>query len=306
MSKQQNILITGANSGFGLLTTKLLLQQGHHVVASMRDPNHRNAQTAHEIKQLGGMVVDIDVTNEESVTTGITEAIKLAGHLDVLVNNAGVGVLGLQEAFTTDDIKSVFEINVFGLNRMIRAILPHFHQRHSGLILNVSSILGRMTIPFYGPYNASKWAVEALSENYRTELSKFGIDVTIVEPGGFPTEFIDRLVKPSDTVRLQHYGDMAAAPQAALEGFEQALAANPAQNPQLVADAIADVIAKTPGSRPFRTVVDKMGMGEPIAAYNEQLATITKNIYQAFGTAEMLELNVKENEKNKLSIKIDI
>lgn len=287
MSKQQNILITGANSGFGLLTTKLLLQQGHHVVASMRDPNHRNAKTAHEIKQLGGMVVDIDVTNEESVTTGITEAIKLAGHLDVLVNNAGVGVLGLQEAFTTDDIKSVFEINVFGLNRMIRAVLPHFHQRHSGLILNVSSILGRMTIPFYGPYNASKWAVEALSENYRTELSKFGIDVTIVEPGGFPTEFIDRLVKPSDTVRLQHYGDMAAAPQAALEGFEQALAANPAQNPQLVADAIADVIAKTPGSRPFRTVVDKMGMGEPIAAYNEQLASITQNIYQAFGTAEM-------------------
>ncbi|RDH43389.1 SDR family oxidoreductase [Zooshikella ganghwensis] len=297
MSKQQNILITGANSGFGLLTTKLLLQQGHHVVASMRDPNHRNAQTAHEIKQLGGMVVDIDVTNEESVTTGITEAIKLAGHLDVLVNNAGVGVLGLQEAFTTDDIKSVFEINVFGINRMIRAVLPHFHQRHSGLILNVSSILGRMTIPFYGPYNASKWAVEALSENYRTELSKFGIDVTIVEPGGFPTEFIDRLIKPSDTVRLEHYGDMAAAPQAALEGFEQALAANPTQNPQLVADAIADVIAKTPGSRPFRTVVDKMGMGEPIAAYNEQLATITKNIYQAFGTAEMLELNVKENEK---------
>ncbi|MGI0119576.1 SDR family oxidoreductase [Zooshikella sp. RANM57] len=293
MSTKQNILITGANSGFGLLTTKLLLQQGHHVVASMRDPNHRNAQTANEIKQLGGMIVDIDVTNEESVSTGVSAAIKQAGHIDVLVNNAGVGVNGVQEAFTTDDIKAIFEINVFGLNRMIRAVLPHFHQRHSGLILNVSSILGRMTIPFYGPYNASKWAVEALSENYRTELSNFGIDVALVEPGGFPTDFIDRLVKPSDTTRLDNYGDMANAPQVALEGFEQALATNPAQNPQLVADAITNVIAKTPGSRPFRTVVDKMGMGEPIEAYNQQLATITQNIYQAFGTAEMLKLNHK-------------
>ncbi|MDE1462495.1 SDR family oxidoreductase [Spartinivicinus poritis] len=290
---KQNILITGSNSGFGLLTTKLLLQQGHNVIASMRDPEGRNSQVASEIKSLGGLIVNIDVTDENSVIAGVASAIEQAGHIDVLVNNAGIGVHGIQESFSTDDLKAVFEINVFGLNRMIRAVLPHFHQRHSGLVLNVSSLLGRMTIPFYGPYNATKWAVEALSENYRTELSSFGIDVAIIEPGGFPTEFIGRLIKPSDTERLNNYGDMANAPKAALEGFEQALAANPAQNPQIVADAVAKVIATAPGSRPFRTVVDKMGMGEPIEAYNQQLAALTKDIYQVFGTAEMLELKVQ-------------
>ncbi len=259
----------------------------------MRDPKGRNTKIANEIKSLGGTIVNIDVTDESSVASGVASAIEQAGHIDVLVNNAGIGVHGIQESFSSDDLKAVFEINVFGLNRMIRAILPHFHQRRSGLILNVSSLLGRMTIPFYGPYNASKWAVEALSENYRTELSSFGIDVAIIEPGGFPTEFIGRLLKPSDTARLKSYGDMANAPKTSLEGFEQALSANPAQNPRIVADAIIQVITTAPGSRPFRTVVDKMGMGEPIEAYNQQLATLTKNIYQAFGTADMLELKVQ-------------
>ncbi len=287
------VLITGTSSGFGLLATKQLLAQGHTVVASMRDPEGRNSDIATELKGLGALIAHIDVTDENSVALGVASALEMAEGLDVLVNNAGLGVHGIQETFDTEDLKKVFDINVFGVHRMIRAVLPHFHANHSGLILNVSSILGRITVPFYGPYNATKWALEALTENYRTELSAFGIDVALIEPGGFPTDFIGRLIQPSDTDRLQHYGDMAQAPKASLESFEQALAANPAQNPQLVSDAIAAVIETPAGQRAFRTVVDKMGMGEPVEVYNDHLRQVTEGIYQAFGTDGMLKLNAK-------------
>jgi len=288
----KKILITGASSGFGWLTTRTLLEKGNTVVASMRDPGVRNRAVADELAASGAKITEIDVADEASVERGVQMAVELAGGLDVLVNNAGIGVTGLQEAFTSEDWKRLFDINVFGVQRMNRAVLPCFRGQRSGLLLQISSLLGRITIPFCGPYNASKWAVEAMTENYRTELSAFGVDVCIVEPGGFPTTFMDNLMKPSDTNRAAGYGDFAAAPAAALEGFEKALEANKQQDPQIVADAIADLIGAPAGQRPFRTVVDKLGMGESIKGYNDHLAEVTAGIYQAFGTANMLQLKV--------------
>ncbi len=293
----KKILITGASSGFGKLTTEALINAGHHVVASMRDPEGRNAEIANEFRTKGADIVNIDVTDESSVNSGVAEAIKLAGGLDVLVNNAGVGVMGLSENFTIDDMQTLFDINVFGVQRTTRAVLKHFHEKNSGYVINVSSILGRMTIPFYGPYNASKWALEALTENYRTELSQFGIDFGLVEPGGFPTAFMDRLITPSDESRNAYYGEFAHAPKQAFEGFEQALHANPEQNPKLVAAAILQLINTPAGKRPFRTVVDRMGMGEPIETYNQQLADITHGIYSAFGMDELLTLKASTEEE---------
>jgi NAD(P)-dependent dehydrogenase (short-subunit alcohol dehydrogenase family) len=286
----KRILVTGAGSGFGNLTTQSLLTRGHTVVASMRDIGGRNKPIAEDLSSAGAHIVDIDVTNDDSVTAGVEQAIDLGGGMDVLVNNAGIGVLGLQEAFTAADWQSLFDINVFGVQRMNRAMLPYFRKQRSGLLLHVSSLLGRMTIPFYGPYNASKWALEALVENYRTELSAFGVDSCLVEPGGFPTNFIDRLMKPGDVSRPAEYGEMAQAPAAALAIFEQALAANPQQDPQLVADAIVKLVETPAGQRPFRTVVDKLGMGDPIEAYNDHLAEVTTGVYTAFGMANMLQL----------------
>ena len=209
-------------------------------------------------------------------------AVEQAGGLDVVINNAGVGVLGLQEAFTIDDWQKLFDINVFGVQRVNSAVIPGMRARGSGLLIQVASMLGRMTIPFYGPYNASKWALEALSENYRTELSGFGADCCIVEPGGYPTNFMDNLMTPSETACLESYGDFALAPKASFEGFEQALAANPAQNPQDVADAVVELIATPAGQRRLRTVVDKMGMGDQIKPYNDQLEQLTAGIYGVF------------------------
>ena len=286
----QRILITGASSGFGKLTTHTLLKKGKTVVASMRNAKSKNQQAAEELQSAGAHIVEIDVTDDASVEQGVTAAIEMAGGMDVVVNNAGVGVIGLQETFTPEDWQNLFNINVFGVQRVNRAILPYMRAKSSGLIIYVSSLLGRMTIPFYGPYNASKWALEALAENYRTELSGLGIESCIVEPGGFPTAFMDALIKPSDSSRDDSYGEFTQAPVGFFKNFEQALAGNPEQKPQNVADAIAALIDTPAGQRSFRTVVDKMGMGDHLEGYNEQLAQITSGIYNAFGIGDMLKL----------------
>ena len=292
MSK--NIMITGASSGFGRLTTETLLKNGHNVVASMRGVNGKNKSAADELKAAGAHIVEIDVTDEDSVNKGVQQAIDLMGNLDVVINNAGLGVMGLQESFTVDDWKKLFEVNVFGLQRVNRAVMPHMRKNNSGLIVFVSSLLGRITLPFYGPYNASKWAVEAMAENYRSELSAFGVDVCIVEPGGYPTNFLSSLLTPSDKSRDQSYGPMAQAPQAAMENFAQVLKSNPEQNPQDVADTMAKLVNTAAGDRPFRSIVDKMGMGASLVEYNGHLEQIMSGLFSSFGMADMLKLKTSK------------
>lgn len=284
------IIITGASGGFGKLTVQALRKNGHQVAATMRDPGGKNQKSAAELKELGCTIIEMDVTNDASVDRGVTKAIQELGGIDVVINNAGQGVLGLQESFTAEDWKKVFDVNVFGVQRVCRAVLPHFKEKKAGLIVNISSLLGRITVPFYGPYNASKWALEALSENYRSELSQLGIEVCIVEPGGYPTTFIDHLLRPSDSSRNSSYGEMGGMAEGFLKGFEEALAKNPAQDPKNVAAAIADLMDQASGKRPFRTIVDKMGMGDHIAGYNQQLAQITSGIYGAFGIGHLLSV----------------
>ena len=129
------------------------------------------------------------------------------------------------------------------------------------------------------------------TENYRTELSQFGIDVSLVEPGGYPTTFMERLIQPSDTSRDTSYHGLEPTPESFFNNFEEALASNPAQNPQDVADAIVNLINTDKSVRPFRTIVDKMGMGEHIEGYNNGLEQITKGVYGAFGIDHLLTLN---------------
>lgn len=290
------ILVTGASSGFGELIVTDLVSTGHRVAGTVRDPEGRNADAANRLRAKGIEVIDIDVTDDRSVENGVAEALGALGAIDVLVNNAGVGVVGLQENFSADDLLKAFDVNVFGVHRMTRAVLPTMRARGSGLILNISSLLGRVTIPFLGPYNATKWAVEALSENYRVELSQFGVDVAVIEPGGFPTAFFGNLLQPTTKDRDPGYGDMAIAPQAMLEGMGQSLAANPEQKPQIVADAVLKVINTTPGQRPFRTEVDRSGMADPIAPYNIQAEKITEQLFIAYGMDGMLKLNTDSDK----------
>jgi len=288
------VLITGALGGFGMLTVKQLVADGHSIVGTSRDISGRNKTKTAEIEGLGTRVVEMDVTDDASVARGVEAGNRHLGGIDVLINNAGVGVLGLTEAFTPDDVKRVFEINVFGVHRVTRAVLPAMRQASRGLIINISSLLGRIAIPFYGPYNASKWALEGLTENYRVEVSQSGVEVCLVEPGGYPTTFIDNLLRPSDTDRTKTYGSMGEMVQPFLENFEKALAANPSQDPQNVARAIAALIAQPHGTRPFRTIVDNMGMGGPIGEYNAALAKVTDGIYGNFGIGQLLKVKTRQ------------
>jgi len=287
-----NVLITGAGRGFGRLIAATLLKDGHTVVGTLRDAEGRNRGAAAELRAAGAHAVEMDVTDDPSVRRGMGQALEKAGGLDVVVNNAGVGVLGLQESFTPDDWRRLFEVNVFGVQRVNRAILPHMRERRSGLLVHISSLLGRMPIPYYGPYNASKFALEALADNYRLELSSFGIESVLVEPGGYPTTFMDSLLRPSDGARTEQYGAMTGAPESFFAAFEKVLVGPNAPNPQWVADAVAAVIRAPRGQRPFRTVVDRLGMGAALEPYNRAIEEIQRDVFAAFGLADTLKLRI--------------
>jgi NAD(P)-dependent dehydrogenase (short-subunit alcohol dehydrogenase family) len=270
----QKILITGASGGFGKLTVKTLIDKGHQVAAAMRDINGKNKAVATELSKAGAKIIELDVTKDQSVTNGVNKAITELGALDVLFNNAGVGTLGMQEFFTTSDYQRLFDVNVFGVQRMNRAVAPYFRKNRKGLIIYTSSLLGRIALPFYGPYQSSKWALEAMAENYRVELSSFGIENCIVEPGGYPTTFMENLLEPTDNSQTTSYGDFMKFPEQMFGNFENVLKNNPQQNPQRVADAIADLIDKPYGDKPFRTTVDFIGMGDHVQKYNEHLEQV--------------------------------
>lgn len=286
----KKVLITGASSGFGKLTTMLLLKNGYSVAASMRDINGRNKDIAGELRDAGARIIQLDVTNDDSVSAGVENAISELDGLDVLINNAGVGVLGMQEFFTLGDFQKIFDVNVFGVQRVNRLVIPHFRKKKDGLIIYISSLLGRIAMPFYGLYQSSKWALEALAENYRVELSGFGIENCVVEPGGYPTAFADNLMRPSDKSREASYGDFAQLPEKMLENFEGFLKLNPQQDPVKVAEAILELIEKPKGEKPFRTPVDFIGMGEHIQKYNEHLEQIMTGLYSNFGTQGLLQV----------------
>ncbi|MGY3686859.1 SDR family oxidoreductase [Vibrio coralliilyticus] len=285
----QTVLITGVNSGFGYLTANTLSDNGYTVIGTMRDPQGRNASIANEFAAKGVMIVDIDVTDDESVTRGVQHTLEKTGTIDILINNAGVGTLGWQESFTIDDFKKVFDINVFGVQRLTRAVLPYMKKQQQGTLIQISSILGKFVLPFLGSYNASKHAVEGLVENYRAELTQFGIQSLIVQPGGFGTDFGANLLKSSDTAVSQSYGEHANAPEQMWAGTEQSHDAEDAPNPQMVADAILKLIETKPEERTFRTVVDGTGLNPVIGEINASTEKAMQTIYTAYGMENLLQ-----------------
>lgn len=285
----KRVLVTGASGAVGHATCTALVGRGHRVAGTMRNKGGKNADVARSLEALGVRVVEMDVTVDASVDAGVAATVEALGGLDVVFNNAGIGSYGVQELFSADEMRRVFDVNVFGVQRVMRAALPHLRAQGAGTVVYTSSLIGRVSIPFYGTYCGSKWALEAVAQAYRAELARFGIDSFIVEPGALPTAFLDGMLQPAAQ-------DPAYAPEAALlgpslDGLVQMLQANPAQRPERVATLVADLIDAPHGRRPFRVVVDQTGMGEPIDRYNTHLAEVTRGLYTAFGNGEMLRLN---------------
>lgn len=284
----RKVLVTGANGEFGQLITKTLLAAGHIVIASMRDIQARNNQQKKQLEALGAYVVDIDVTDEASVNKGVNQAFEYAQGLDVVINNAGLGCYGIQETFTDHDWQKIFDVNVFGVQRVNRAALPYFKANKEGLILHVSSLIGRMTLPYWGPYSASKWALEALAETYRIELSQFNIDSCIVEPGPYATSFFENLLAPSDNTRVVDASDQKQEAKEIYSNFSEFLSSCSEQNTKNVTHAILQLISMQTGKRPLRTIVDNSGIGEHIEGYNKHHEQLTSDVFHQFGIENML------------------
>jgi NAD(P)-dependent dehydrogenase (short-subunit alcohol dehydrogenase family) len=189
MSK--TVFISGASSGIGAATGEFFLKKGWQVAASMRNPEKAPSWTRHA----ECLVVRLDVTDNESIKTAIAAAVERFGTIDVLINNAGYALNGPLEGFDAEALKRQFDTNVLGLIEVSRAVLPLMRAKHSGTIVNVSSIGGRIGFPFASPYNATKFAVEGLSESLRFELGLHGIRVKLVEPGGIKTDFYSRSIE---------------------------------------------------------------------------------------------------------------
>jgi len=284
-----NIVITGTSSGFGRLTTETLAKAGHTVFATMRNIGGKNAPAAKALQAHSGPgrihVLELDVTSEASVQKAF-EAIarETGGAIDVVFNNAGRFSLGVQEAYSIAEVQSLFDTNVFGTLRVNRAALPLLRKRRSGLVINMSSIVGCISLPCVGPYAASKFAIEALTDASRDELKSLGIDVVMLQPGAFPTEVGNNGLYPADAPRANEYGEVATIPQKMGEALGQLFASPQSPKPQEVADAVKQLIDTPAGRRPDRVVVDKL-TGDPIRAVNQVYGTQRQALMAAFGMA---------------------
>jgi NADP-dependent 3-hydroxy acid dehydrogenase YdfG len=282
MSK--TILITGASSGFGRDTAETLHCAGHTVYASMRGVQGKNRDAAEALRKLGVKTMELDVSDDASVKAGVENVLAEAGKIDVLVNNAGIASAGVTEAFTTEQAKAIFDTNVIGLLRVTRAVLPSMRRRHDGLIINIGSILGRVTFPFIGIYGASKFAVEALTDSLRYEVSQLGVEVVEVQPSGYPTNFFTNLQSPASTEVTKAYGEVGEIPDAMVKTLMASLEGKNAPNTHDVGEAVAKLVAQSKGSRAARTVV-----GAPFGSdkANEDVAPLQAQVVEALGLSHL-------------------
>ncbi|CAG5071541.1 3-phenylpropionate-dihydrodiol/cinnamic acid-dihydrodiol dehydrogenase [Dyadobacter sp. CECT 9623] len=268
----KTILITGASSGIGKETAKLFQAKGWNIVATMRNP-----ETETELGELENILVaKLDVLDPSSIDHAVKEGIARFGQIDVLLNNAGYGAYGVLESFSREQIIRQFDTNVIGLLDVTKAVLPHFRANKSGIIINISSIGGKMSFPLGTLYHGTKFAVEGISESLGYEVEEFGGQVKIVEPGAIATDFTGRSLDFSNDESMTEYqpivGKLLAATQAM---FGQASPAS------VVADVIYE--AATDGTDRLRYAAGEDA--KAIIAQRQQAddATFTSVIKSLFG-----------------------
>lgn len=225
--------ITGCSTGFGRELSRVLLGRGHGVVVTARDP-----ATLDEFAASGNaLVAALDVTVPAQIADVVRQAEARFGHIDVLVNNAGYGYLSAIEEGEDDEVRAMFETNVFGLADMTKAVLPGMRARRSGHIVNISSMAGLVGFPGIGYYNATKFAVEGLSEALAKETAPLGIKVTIVEPGPFRTDWAGRSLKVPRTA-IADYARSAGARRDAVQGYSGTQPGDPVRGVEAIINAV--------------------------------------------------------------------
>ena len=255
---EQTIFVTGTSNGMGKVMAQSLARNGYKVIATMRDVHGKNAASAEALRNLDAAhpveIIDIDVTQDESVMRGVAKALEAVGRIDVLVNCAGVMWTGITEAFSARQLQAILDTNLVGPFRLMKAVLPHMRERKSGLCITVTSLAGRTMAPGMGIYSASKAGMEALAEILGYEVASQNVDTVIVEPGPFQTNLINAGQVPDDQ-------DIAKAYEAYFSPFSMVqsnvekviMAEGPEKtDPQLVADLVQHLIELPAGQRPLR------------------------------------------------------
>ncbi|MGR9240506.1 SDR family oxidoreductase [Rhizobium leguminosarum] len=295
MSKQV-IIITGASSGFGALTARALAKAGHTVYAGMRATEGRNAPAVADAAEFARdnnvdlRSVELDVASDASVVSGIARIIADAGRLDVIIHNAGHMSFGPAEAFTPEQFAELFDINVLSTQRVNRAALPYLRKQGTGLLVWVSSSSSRGgTPPYLSPYFAAKAAMDSLAVSYASELTRWGIETSIIVPGAFTkgTNHFAHSGSPDDTARAAEYneGPYKGVPEQALQGLA---ALEPADaDAGTVAVAIVDVVGKPFGTRPFRVHIDPSADGAEIV--NGVADRVRAELFRRIGLEDLLK-----------------
>ncbi|HEY6270234.1 MAG TPA: SDR family oxidoreductase [Candidatus Acidoferrum sp.] len=286
MKSGEVVLVTGTSSGFGRLIAETLARKNFQVFATMRNVKGRNAAAVREIAELARreslslQTLELDVTDDVSVESAVSKVVLQCGRLDVLVNNAGFGIVDLAETVTMAQAQRQFDTNFFGVLRMNRAVLPVMKRQGSGLLLHVSSGAGRLVIPGMGLYCASKFAMEALAETYRYELASQGIDSVVLEPGAYATPIMEKLERGEDPSRKSGYGEMGEIPDKI-----QAKIASSRANPQEIADTVLQIIETPAGRRKLRYRVGPGGPG--VQRINALTDEVQVQLLEAFGITEL-------------------
>ncbi|MDJ0749709.1 MAG: SDR family oxidoreductase [Woeseiaceae bacterium] len=281
MSKK--ILITGCSSGFGLDAAKTLAKKGHHIYATMRDVDGRNAPKAQGLLDFAASenvsisIHEMDVTSDASVRDAVSEM----DQVDVLINNAGYGYGGPVETFAGEEILAQLDLNVVGAARTANAVLPGMRARGDGLIIQVSSTAGRAAFPGFGVYHASKWGLEGMSEAMRYELAPLGIDVVIVEPGPFATNFFDNMKQGSQQGVMGAYGHVGEFFSGFQSNVEELFDSDEAPtDPHVVVEIFERLIDTPRGQRPIRTIA---GLDFGFQALNDASEPIRKAGLESMG-----------------------
>ncbi len=230
MDKAKVILVTGASSGLGYAIAKALAAKSHRVFGTARNVRDGASQDF--------TTLPLDVTQDESVAACVAEVIRRAGRIDAVINNAGFGIAGAIEDTTAQEALAQFETNFFGTHRVCRAVLPYLRAQRAGSILNMSSLAGRIALPFQGFYSATKFAIEAYTEALRMEVRSFGIHVSMIEPGDFATSFTANRRMTRECLPSSPYYDSALRAVATMARDEQA---NPDLTP--VTQAVETILA---------------------------------------------------------------
>jgi NAD(P)-dependent dehydrogenase (short-subunit alcohol dehydrogenase family) len=282
MDSKQVVLITGSSTGFGRMIAETLARHGHTVFATMRDPQGRNAANASEIRALADReslplrVLELDVTNDASVDQAVRMAVEQAGRLDVAINNAGYVLAGLAEAATIEQAQHIMDTNFFGCVRVNRAVLPQMRRQRSGLLLHISSGAGRLVVPSFGFYCASKFALESLAEAYHYELAPQGLESSIIEPGAYQTPVFGNFVEAADHVRTDTYGVANR-----ILGKVNGVLTTTAGNPQEVADVVLRVVETPAGQRKLRYRVSAANLG--VDEINNLCENLQARMFDALG-----------------------